>query len=205
MSLQGTSLYADLTQAVPPLVTRAVDAAKDADFDLCVHPATGRLLQVLAAGVPPGGLVGETGTGTGAGLAWMVSGADPRVQFLSVEIDETRAAIAQHVFAAHDNVTIYHADAGHLFDRGPFDMLVHDGGWGSGKAGSDRIDASSVLKENAVMTVDDYTPMRSWPPTYQGAVDESRQFWLCHPDMLATEIQVAPDMAVVVARYTPGK
>jgi predicted O-methyltransferase YrrM len=83
---------------LPTLVRKAVEAAAAIDFDFCVHPSTGRLLAVLAGGVPAGGLVGETGTGTGAGLAWMVS-ANPFARFLSVEKDDERVAAARGVFA----------------------------------------------------------------------------------------------------------
>jgi len=68
MSFGGTDRYASEID-VPPLVAAAVEAAMRIGFELCVHPATGRLLQVLAAGVPAGGVIAETGTGTGAGPA----------------------------------------------------------------------------------------------------------------------------------------
>lgn len=205
MSLNGTSMYDQLDQAtVPRLVQRAVAAAHDLEFELCVHPGTGRLLQALAAGVAPGGVIGETGTGTGAGLAWMASLADPGVTLLSVEIDRHRAEAAQTVFADQPNVTVIQGDAGELFKRGPYDLLVHDGGWGSGKAGSEVVERSTVLKDGGIMTVDDFAPTGVWPPMFDGEVDQDRTRWLQHPEMLATEIQVAPDMAVVVARWTPG-
>lgn len=205
MSLNGTALYDDLNPAtVPELVQRAVEAAREMDFPLCVHPATGRLLQSLAAGVAPGGVVAETGTGTGAGLAWMVTLADPGVRFMSVEIDEDRARTAQQIFADVDNVTVLHGDGALVYDQGPFDLLVFDGGWGSGKSGDPRVQVADVVKPHGMFTVDDFAPMTSWPPLFQGEVDAGRHFWLTHPDLLATEIQVAPDMAVLVGRHTPG-
>lgn len=204
MSLGGTFLYDLDDESVPPLVRRAVGAAVGLGFELCVHPGTGRLLQVLAAGVPAGGSVGETGTGTGAGLAWMVSGARPDVRFLSAEIDADRAAAAREVFADHANVRIIDADSATVFGDGPFDLLVHDGGPGSGKGGDEPVDPSEVLTEGGVMTVDDYTPMEAWPPMFDGSVDQSRLHWLTHPDLLATEVRVAPHMAVVVGRRTSG-
>ena len=204
MSLGGTSMYQQLEPAtVPELVQKAVQAAQELSFELCVHPATGRLLQSLAAGIAPGGVVGESGTGTGAGLAWMVSMADPKVSFISAEIDAERASAAQKVFANHANVTVLHGDSGLVYERGPFDLLVFDGGWGSGKAG-DPVVGLDVVKPHGVLTVDDLAPMTEFPPTYAGKVDNGRYNWLRHEDVLATEIQVAPDMAVLVARHTPG-
>ena len=206
MSLNGTSMYAGLDPAtVPEIVHNAVEAAHELDFPLCVHPATGRLLQSLAAGVGPGGVVAETGTGTGAGLAWMVSFADPGVQFLSVELDESRAQVAQQVFADIDNVTVLQGDAGLVYDQGPFDLLVFDGGWGSGKSGGPRVELADVVKPHGMFTVDDFhSPISSWPPMFNGEIDAGRHYWLTHPDVLATEVRVAPDMAVVIGRYTPG-
>ena len=43
-------------------------------FESSCLPSHGRLLQVLAGGVGEG-VIGETGTGAGVGLAWMASGA----------------------------------------------------------------------------------------------------------------------------------
>ncbi len=203
MSLNGTTHYSEIDRRqLPELVCRAVDAAIELDFELSVHPATGRLLQVLAHGVPMNGLIGETGTGTGVGLAWMVSLADPSVSFLSVEIDVDRARVATEVFRDDANVTVLHADAGELFTRGPFDLLVHDGGWGSGKTSEGRVDVTEVLKEGGVMTVDDFTPMDTWPPTFNGEVDHPRLHWLQHPDLLTTEVRVTEHLAVVVSRRT---
>lgn len=202
MSLGGTRMYLLDDPNLPELVARAVSAAIELGFELCVHPSTGRLLQVLAAGVADGGSVGETGTGTGAGLAWMVSLADPGVSFVSADVDADRAAAAQLVFSGASNVTILHADAREVFDRGPFDLLVHDGGWGSGKGGGEVVDPADVVKEGGLMTVDDFTPFTEWPPTFQGVPDDARLRWLTHPDLLATEIPVAPTTSVIVARRT---
>jgi predicted O-methyltransferase YrrM len=203
MSMNGTSLYRGVDD-VPPLVRAAVTEAEALDFPFCVHPATGRLLQTLAGGLPPGSFVGETGTGTGAGLAWMVSRADASVEFISAETNGERAEAAKRVFASCPNVTIVHGDSGDVFARGPFDLLVHDGGWGSGKNPGDIVDVTVVLKEGGLMTIDDFSPITSWPPTFDGKPDAARLYWLTRPNMLATEIRVAPHMAVVVARRTTG-
>jgi predicted O-methyltransferase YrrM len=66
-----TALYADRMD-LPPLVARAVTLANDFGFIHCCFPEQGALLQVLARG-RAGGIIGETGTGCGAGLAWMAS------------------------------------------------------------------------------------------------------------------------------------
>jgi predicted O-methyltransferase YrrM len=199
-------MYSALDQStVPALVQRAVAAALELEFELCVHPATGRLLQSLAAGVALGGVVAETGTGTGAGLAWMASFAEPGVSFISVELDEDRAAAAQAVFVDVPNVTVIHGDAGLIYEQGPFDLLVFDGGWGTGKTGGPVVELADVVKPYGSLTIDDFAPMREFPPVFKGQVDAGRHYWLTHPDVLATEIQVAPEMSVLVARHTPRK
>jgi predicted O-methyltransferase YrrM len=202
MSFGGTDRY-DLTDpTLPPLVAAAVEAARTTGFDLCVHPATGRLLAVLAAGLPPGSLIGESGTGTGAGLAWMAAAADPGVRLVSVEVDPHRAAVAQSVFAEVPNVEVRAVDNAELFSAGPFDLLVHDGGWGA-KRGDGYLDPTTCLAPTGVLTVDDFTPMTSWPPMFDGQVDAPRHHWLTHPDLISTEVRVAPGMAVLVCRRRP--
>lgn len=206
MSIGGTASYGRLAgREVPDLVRAAVAAAGVLGFEFCVRPETGRLLGTLAAGLPPGSRVGETGTGTGAGLAWMVVAADPTVRFVSYEREVTRAEAAREVFADVPNVDVVCGDSMALFGVGPFDLLVHDGGPGAGKIpGSGVVDPVDVLRPGGTMTIDDYTPTNSWPPTFEGRVDESRVHWLSHPLLTSTEVRVAPDLAVVVCRYLPA-
>ena len=136
MSSGGTDRYtAESSGDLPALVTAAVERARALGFELCVRPEIGRLLAVLAGGLPPGSLVGETGTGTGAGLAWMATAAHPGVRFIS-----------------------YRAGGG---------------------------------------------PCRCGAGALNGAPDESRVHWLDHPQLRATEIRVAPDLAVIVCRHLP--
>lgn len=200
MTMNGTDLYEHWPREIPKLVRRAVAVARELEFPLCVHPATGALLATLAAGLPSGSTVVETGTGTGAGLGWMVTAAHPGVRFLSVELDHARAAAATEVFAEHSNVTTLQGSAEeHWYEHQP-DLLVLDGGGGTGKGGERPLDIRRALAPFGTVTVDDYTPIASWPPTYNGQPDQSRLHWLDHPDLHTTEVTVAPDMAVLVGR-----
>ena len=90
MSLGGTASYRDPARRgdLPDLVSSAVAAAEAVGFEFCVRPEIGRLLAALAGGVPPGGSIGETGTGTGAGVAWMQSAAHPETRIVSYELDD---------------------------------------------------------------------------------------------------------------------
>lgn len=200
MTLNGTGLYEHWPREIPNLVGRAVAAAKRLEFPLCVHPGTGALLATLAAGLPEGSTVVETGTGTGAGLAWMVTACDRGVRFVSVELDDHRAAAAAELFADFPNVTTIHGRAEeHWYEHNP-DLLVLDGGGGTGKKGEPPVDVRRALAPFGTVTVDDYTPIARWPPTHNGQVDESRVHWLDHPDLHTTEVTVAPGMAVLVGR-----
>ena len=200
MSVGGTSSYAAFAGTVPDLAQTAVAAAETLDFEYCARPEIGRLLAVLAGGLPAGARVGETGTGTGAGLAWMVSAARPDVNFVSVEREAARVDAARRVFDGYGNVEIVHGDSDVITARGPFDLLVLDGGPGTGKDSSPPVDPLLALAPGGTLTVDDFTPMTSWPPRHDGAVDEPRVHWLTHPELHTTEIRVAADLAVLVCR-----
>lgn len=202
MSLGGTASYAALAARagdVPTRVLSAVATATDLDFVFCVRPEVGRLLAVLAAGLPAGARVGETGTGTGAGLAWMVSSA-PGATFVSIEREERLVRESRRLFADLDNVEIIHGDSASIIDHGPFDLLVLDGGPGSGKAADTPLDPEVALAPGGTLTIDDFTPTTQWPPLHQGTIDQARVHWLTHPQLRSTEIRVADDVAVLVCR-----
>ncbi|MFP5322022.1 MAG: O-methyltransferase [Acidimicrobiia bacterium] len=206
MTYRGTARYADLPPGeVPPLVLAAVEVARQQGFELCVHPATGRLLAALASGVGDG-VVGETGTGTGAGVAWMLSTASPETRIVSIEIDERRATATAELFAAHPNVTILHGEANDLADHGPFDLLVIDSGaHEEGPLHRSRLDPATVLAPGGLIFKDDLWPMDRWPPLdFHGEVDELRVRLFEHPDLLTTEVTVAEGFAVQLARRRPA-
>lgn len=194
MSLGGTSSYAT-APGIPPLVSAAVQRAKELDFESSCRVEQGRLLAALASGATE--RIGETGTGCGVGLAWMLSTRrSDDVEIVSVEVDPTRAEAARALFADIPNITVLTADWSALTEHGPFDLLVLDGG-GHGKWG-DPIDVATVLAPGGVVVVDDLQPADSWPPNYQGSPDSARLHWLQHRDLTATEIRLAPDLAAVV-------
>jgi len=207
VTMNGTSLYEGLAAAgrVPPLVLEAVDQARQLDFDYCVHPATGRLLSVLAAGVSATGVIGETGTGAGAGVAWMLSTASTTTRIVSVELDQARARAATALFAEYPNVTIVHGDANLLAAHGPFDLLVLDAPSSPGPLHWETLDPTIQLASNGLLVKDDLWPMTSWPPTtYDSSVDDQRVRWIEHPDLFTTEMTVADGYAVLVGRRRPS-
>jgi predicted O-methyltransferase YrrM len=196
MTQGGTSGYQS-AYGLPPLVTRALELARTLSFEFSCRPQQGRLLQLLAEG-RRSGRIGETGTGCGVGLAWMLSGAGPGTKVFSVERDKQRARAVQDMFADLTDVTVLNDDWTALLTHGPFDLLVLDGG-GSGKApGSPTLDPKVALKPFGTLVIDDFTPLASWPPSHEGQVDRARLHWLQHPELLTAELVLCPEMSTIV-------
>jgi predicted O-methyltransferase YrrM len=186
--------------AVPPLVLAAVELARGFAFTYTVHPATGRLLSVLAAGIV-GGVIGETGTGTGASVAWMLSTVPPDTRIVSVELDRERAEAAAHLFRGEPQVTILAGDANELSEHGPFDLLVLDAPSSPGPLAWETLEPAAVLNPNGLLVKDDLWPMTEWPPrNLDGTEDHLRARWLRDPDLFATEVTVAAGYAVLIGR-----
>ncbi|MFG2729271.1 O-methyltransferase [Streptomyces canus] len=195
MSMSGTDAY-DREPHLPPLVERALAAARIHGFPYSCRPEQGRLLQALAGGART--LIGETGTGCGVGLAWLASGAREGVRLLSVERDPERARVAAGVFADRPDVRILHGDWRRIEDHGPYDLLILDGG-GTGKTPDDTpADPVRLLAPGGRIVIDDFTPASDWPPRHGGSVDRPRVFWLEHPDLDTIELPLAEDLATLV-------
>jgi predicted O-methyltransferase YrrM len=199
VAVGGNTAYRDQAD-LPDLVRAAVALADAQGFNHSCRPEHGRLLSVLAGG-PAGGRIGETGTGCGVGLAWMVGAAGRDTAVYSVENDSARANASAELFADYDNVTVQHGDWTQLRDHGPFDLLVLDGG-GKGKdpaADSPLDPTAGWLTIGGTVVLDDFIPAGQ-----PGASDHdaARQHWLEHPALHATEIRLATDLATIVGvRY----
>jgi predicted O-methyltransferase YrrM len=199
VAVGGNTAYRDLDD-LPDLVRAAVALAESQGFDHSCRPEHGRLLALLAAGWT-GGRVGETGTGCGVGMAWMLSATARDITLYSVEVDGDRAAASQQLFATHDNVTVIHGDWTLLHEHGPFDLLVLDGG---GKGKDPTIDSpldptDGWLTIGGMVVLDDFTPGGE-PGAAQH--DAARRHWLAHPALHATEVRLAPDLATIIGvRY----
>lgn len=190
---------------LPPLVARAVALSIDMDFDHSCTPHHGELLAVLARG-REGGTIGETGTGCGCGLAWMVEAAGPTTRFVSVERDAERAAASRELFAGRDNVTVLHGDWRLIEPYAPFDLLVLDGGGGGKAAGSATADPETLLVPGGCVVLDDFhPPLSTWPEDLDQPPDEwgrsvpqARAYWLQHPALFASEFRVHPQLSTIV-------
>ncbi|MGW1585615.1 O-methyltransferase [Streptomyces sp. NPDC002386] len=195
MATDDTDAYGE-TAGLPPLVRDALAAARAHGFAHSCRPEQGRLLHALAGGA--GARIGETGTGLGVGLAWLASGARPGVRLYSVERDPERARLAAGVFAGRPGVTVLTGDWRRIAERGPFDLLVLDGG-GQGKVpGDEPADVAELLAPGGTVVVDDFTPATGWPPLHEGVVDRARLHWLGHPALRSAELRLAADLSAVV-------
>ncbi|MFJ4519941.1 O-methyltransferase [Streptomyces sp. NPDC088810] len=195
MALAGTDAHT-AEPRLPPLVRAALSAARARGFPHSCRPEQGRLLHALAGGARL--RIGETGTGLGVGLAWLVSGAPAGVRLYSVERDPERARCAAEVFAGRPGVTVLTGDWRRIEEYGPFDLLVLDGG-GQGKApGDPPADVERLLVPGGTVVVDDFTPATGWPPLHEGRIDRARLHWLEHPALRAVELRLAADLSTVV-------
>lgn len=202
MTTGGTAAY-DGRSDLPDLVVRAVALAYQMNFEFSCRPEQGRLLQLLAAG-RKGGSIAETGSGCGVGLAWLLSGAGHSTSIVSVERDADRAERTARLFSDHANVAVIAGDWTRILERGPFDLLVLDGG-GTGKTPGDvAVDPTIALKPFGTIVIDDFTPLTAWPPRHDGRPDAARLHWLQHPDLLATEVVVCDEMSTILATRRPA-
>lgn len=198
MAIDGTARH-QTQDDLPPRVAAAVAAAHRANFAASCLPEHGRLLQLLAAGLGAG-RIAETGTGYGAGLAWMASTAHPDARLVSIDCDQRRASHARQLFATDSRVDVRCGDWRELASDAPFDLLVLDGG-GQGKADEPPLRPAEWLRPGAVVVLDDFTPMTSWPPRHRGHLDEARLYWLEHPQLRTAEVRVTPTAASLIATY----
>jgi predicted O-methyltransferase YrrM len=183
---------------VPAAVTAALREASRSGFAHSCSEAVGRLLAAVAA-AKPGGRLAESGTGTGAGAAWLLSGMDPAARLLTVEHDAGRAAVASAVLAADPRVRVLKGDWRLLEAHAPFDVFFCDGGGKRDDPGA----VVRMLAPGGVLMLDDFTPPGprepAWPPSYRGAVDTLRLRYLTDPALVAVDLQLDGGSGVVLA------
>jgi predicted O-methyltransferase YrrM len=179
------------SSVLPPLVQRALDVARDQDFDRSCIPEVGRLLHVLA-GSRGRERVAEIGTGCGVGTAWIVSALPSGVPVYTAEVDEKRAAAAVEVFGGDPDVHVLAGDWRTLLPpEAPFDLIFFDAAKQQ-RPEEDGELVAGMLTPGGVAVLDDLTPGRRGP-------DPVRDFWLGHPELAAAELLTTPTSAVILA------
>ena len=199
VSVRGNTAYKQVSD-LPRLVSEAVELAESMQFDNSCAPEQGRLLSVLASG-RSGARIGETGTGCGVGLAWMIEATDQDTSFVSIEIDAARAAAAADFYRDFPNVQVVEGSWQRLIEHAPFDLLVLDGG---GKGKDPAIDSPIDLGDGwlamgGMVVLDDFIPAGQ-PGAEQH--DPAREHWLNHPCLKATEVRLSPTLATIIGVRT---
>lgn len=175
----------------PPLVQRALDVAREQEFDRNCIPEVGRLLHVLAASRGRE-RVAEIGTGCGVGTAWIVSALPSGVPLYTAEVDERRAAAAAGVFRGDPDVHVLSGDWRKLLPpEAPFDLIFFDAAKQQ-RPEEDGELVAGMLVPGGVAVLDDLTPGRPGP-------DPVREFWLGNPDLAAAEVLATPTTSAILA------
>jgi predicted O-methyltransferase YrrM len=205
MGRAARSVGNDVTLAtpIPPRVEAAIALARELGFPLtrdeapdgrptCSLPGVGRLLAMLAAactGRAP--RIGEIGSGTGVGAAWMASAMPPGATLVTVELDDARAAAVQRLFGDDPRITVVQGDANDVMPRhAPFDLLFVDGGIPA-TAGDTLVE---LVRIGGQLVVDDVTPTRRLDAAspFQSN-DPKRALFFASPRLQSVEI-VLPDL-----------
>jgi predicted O-methyltransferase YrrM len=149
-------------------------------------PEVQALLRVLAAGRD----VAELGAAYGETAAIM---AETARSVVTVERDPQRVAVSRERLADLSNVELLEGDVWEcLQGQGPFGLVFVDGGLRP-LTDEKRNAIVALVEPGGFLVKDDMSPGRP----IEG--DEIREFLLRDPRLAATEFDVAPGMAVIVA------
>ncbi|WP_173038954.1 O-methyltransferase [Phytohabitans flavus] len=144
--------------------------AEAREFVMSCEARTGSLLATLAASKPGGRLL-ELGTGTGAGAAWLLDGAEAGARLTTVEVDPDVQAVAVKHLGLDPRVTFVTADADEwlsTYDGEPFDLAFVDCIPGK----FHRMDeVVALLKPGGLYIGDDLLPHPGWPAEHHDRVD----------------------------------
>ena len=174
--------------SVPPLVARARATARELGFEKSCRDEDGALLHVLAArrGIER---VGEIGTGTGVGTAWLASALAPGTLLYTAELDATRAAAAMSLLTEDPDVHVLAGDWREVLPpHAPFDLIFVDGGHA-------KDDPDAVLRlatPGATVVMDDFSADWEGP-------DPRRERWFAHPRVTVVELGTGANARVIVA------
>jgi predicted O-methyltransferase YrrM len=155
----------------------------------CCLPGVGRLLATLAAACTDGARIGEIGTGTGFGAAWIASAMPADAKLVTIELDDARASAVAELFAGDDRVTVVHGDAAvEVPQRAPFDLLFVDGGMPLTEP------VVEYVRVGGQLVVDDVTPtLRLDAASPFQTNDAKRELFFGSPRLQSVEV-VLPDL-----------
>lgn len=154
-------------------------------------PGVGRFLAVLAAGCA-GGVIGEYGTGSGVGTAWMVTAMPASCRLITAEVDEARAQAVRALFADDGRVEVRTGDAaGILAGAGPFDLIFADCGI---REDAHFAEVVGLLKPGGQIVMDDVTPLAALQDDSPVRSDDAKRRFFASSQLISAEV-VLPDLA----------
>jgi predicted O-methyltransferase YrrM len=128
----------------------------------------------------------------------------PGASFVTVEVDDDRAAVCARLFADLPNVRVLHGDWHEVLPQeAPFDVLFFDGGgWKRSPPAQMRAESERALDlvaAGGVVVMDNLTPEHLWPADGPEWPDALRELWLGGDGLVATEVLTTPDSSAIVA------
>ncbi len=180
---------------IPPLVQRAQNLADQMGTSSTCTVESGRLLQLLASQLQSG-VVGEVGTGCGVAAAWIASSLSPGTSFFTVEENPLRAAAVRALFDPLLNVRVIQGSYTDFLRNWRFGLLY------AGLA-SPRVEEPEIyiraLRSGGMIVMDGLVPESRLPLDLRAESDPIRQFWLNDSRVMACEVMVSPEEAVILA------
>jgi predicted O-methyltransferase YrrM len=180
---------------LPPMVRRAKNLARQVQYRLNCSNGTGRLLRLLASQLQ-GGVIGEIGSGCGVGSAWLISAIAPGTSLVTVEKDDTLAAVVRSLFENYSMARVLNGDWIEIVKYGPFSMIYST-------ANVARFIPPEALMQalrlGGMMVIDGLVPLEQLEQSYVANPDPLRSFWLDDPRLEATEILVSLKEAVILS------
>jgi predicted O-methyltransferase YrrM len=128
----------------------------------------------------------------------------PEASFVTVEVDDDRAAACARLFAGSPTVRVLHGDWHEVMPpEAPFDLLFFDGGgWKRSPPAQMRAESERALElvaAGGMIVMDNLTPEHVWPADGPEWPDALRERWLGDDALVATEILTTPDSSAIVA------
>lgn len=179
----------------PEEVKRALELAQALGFTKACLPEVGRLLRLLVAQARAG-TVGEVGTGSGVGSAWMLSGLRRDQRFVSIDNQPSLHTAVTELFGEQPKAAFLMGDWRDILRHAPFTLLFVDVGDAKDAGAQEVVDA---LAPGGLAVLDDFTPIEHWPPEWHGQSDTRRGFWLNHPALHALEVRTSARASVILA------
>jgi predicted O-methyltransferase YrrM len=180
-------------------VAAARAAAARLGFEGSSLDEVGRLLATLAAS-RPGGRIGEVGTGTGVGAAWIASALADGATLVTVELDEARAVAAASLLAGAVGCAALQGDWREVLPpHGPFDLLFFDGAQWKRDPEREASLAVELLAPGGLLVIDDLTPVELWPEEWRGQPDRAREWLAANPHLRCVEVRTTAATAAVIA------